>query len=151
MAEQLRRCPKCNSAAVTIDGEDVLPRGAAVKCTNCEWKGRTSDLRSYGYEKFEPEGDGPITEAQALEGINRIRNSIVGAQTINWSEHIYPLVALLGRAGIEGLPYPEARANIGTLLDNYDEAKVLLRAACGEAVTHELHEKIGAFLERVDA
>ena len=102
------------------------------------------------YENSEPEGSGPITAEQALEGINRIRNSIVGSQNINWSEHIYPLVALLNRAGQQGLSYPEARKNIGTLIDFRDEALVLLRAAYGESLTIELHQLIGEFLRRVD-
>lgn len=108
----------------------------------------TSGVRVY--ERFEPEGSGPITAEQALEGINRIRDSIVGAQAINWSEHIYPLVALLNRAGYEGLSYPEAKANIGTLLEFRDEALALLRAARSEAMTHELHDRVGTFLDRVD-
>jgi hypothetical protein len=53
----------------------------------------------------------------AMEKINNIRNSIIGTQTINWSEHIYPLVAALSEAGLQGLPYPEARKNFGTLID----------------------------------
>lgn len=51
------------------------------------------------------------------EKVNAIRNSIVGMQGFNFSEHAYPLVAALDEAGFEGLPYPEARANVGTLLD----------------------------------
>lgn len=57
----------------------------------------------------------------ALGKINAIRNSIVGAQAVNWSEHIYPLVAALSEAGIAGLPYPEAKKNIGTLIDRNAE------------------------------
>lgn len=53
----------------------------------------------------------------ALTKIDGIRNSIIGVQNINWSEHIYPLVAALEDAGINGLPYPEAKKNIGTLID----------------------------------
>lgn len=80
-----------------------------------------------GYEQFEPDNtDGPITERQALEGINAIRNSIIGAQTWNWSEHGYPLVSLLNRAGFPGLPYPEAQANIGTLIDFRERALAML-------------------------
>lgn len=79
-----------------------------------------------GYEQYEPDnGSEPITEQQALEGINAIRNSIVGAQMFNWSEHAYPLVSLLNRAGYEGLPYPEAKANVGTLLDRIAELEAL--------------------------
>jgi hypothetical protein len=53
----------------------------------------------------------------ALTKINDIRNSIIGCQTVNWSEHIYPLVAALEEAGIEGAGYPASRANVGTMLE----------------------------------
>ncbi len=53
----------------------------------------------------------------ALVKINDIRNSIIGFQTMNWSEHIYPLVAALEEAGIKGAGYPAARTNVGTMLD----------------------------------
>lgn len=59
----------------------------------------------------------------ALGKINEIRNSIVGMQTINWSEHIYPLVAALNEAGIEGMSYPEARENMGKLIDQINKAE----------------------------
>jgi len=45
---------------------------------------------------------GDDKHAVALGKINDIRNSIIGCQTVNWSEHIYPLVAALEGAGIEG-------------------------------------------------
>lgn len=79
------------------------------------------------YAQYEPNGDGPITHEAALAGIDKIRNSIVGLQNVNWSEHIYPLVALLDRAGYRGLPYPENKQNFGTLLGAYEEAIVLLK------------------------
>lgn len=72
-----------------------------------------------------------------LSKINEIRNSIVGLQTLNWSEHIYPLVAALNEAGCKGLPYPEARGMFGTMLErtNAAEAQVAqLRAALEELV-----------------
>jgi hypothetical protein len=53
----------------------------------------------------------------ALVKISAIRDSIIGLQNINWSEHIYPLVAALDEAGFEGAPYPEAREYVGTLLE----------------------------------
>jgi DNA repair exonuclease SbcCD ATPase subunit len=59
----------------------------------------------------------------ALEVINGIRNSVVGLQRLSWSEHIYPLVAALDAAGMEGLDYPEARANVGTLLERLATAQ----------------------------
>jgi hypothetical protein len=54
---------------------------------------------------------------EALGKVNAIRNSIIGLQKINWSEHIYPLVAVLNEAGFVGMPYPEARENYGTMLE----------------------------------
>lgn len=47
---------------------------------------------------------------EALQKISEIRDSIIGRQNVNWSMHIYPLVAALGDAGFEGTEYPEARA-----------------------------------------
>ena len=47
---------------------------------------------------------------EALQKINAIRNDIVGMQSVGFSRHIYPLVAALNEAGIEGAGYTEARA-----------------------------------------
>jgi hypothetical protein len=58
----------------------------------------------------------------ALDKINAIRNSIVAFQAINWSEHIYPLVAALNEAGIEGEPYPGNREYLGSIIDQRDKA-----------------------------
>lgn len=83
-----------------------------------------------GYVQFEPNNsESTITHEEALIGINEIRNSIVGAQNINWSEHIYPLVSLLDRAGYVGRPYPEAKAYIGSLIDRAAELEKILDAA----------------------
>lgn len=74
----------------------------------------------------------------ALERINTIRNSIVSLQAINWSEHIYPLVAALNDAGIEGKPYPADRAYLGSLIDQCNEARAerdRYRAALEKAFT----------------
>ena len=54
------------------------------------------------------------------EKVNAIRNSIIGAQTVNWSEHVYPLVAALNAAGFNGLGYEEARKSVGTLIERND-------------------------------
>lgn len=103
------------------------------------------------YPRFEPPGDGPISDRDALEAISRIRNSIVGLQTLNWSEHIYPLVAILGRAGIEGLPYPENKANFGTCLDQRNEAVELIKdSPCMKGVS-EWRTEAELFLKRIGA
>lgn len=100
------------------------------------------------YAQYEPDGKGPITHEQALEGIDKIRNSIVGLQTINWSEHIYPLVALLDRAGYLGIGYPENRVNHGTLLDNYEKAIVLLKMSPCMKGNSEWRLEVETFLKR---
>jgi hypothetical protein len=50
-----------------------------------------------------------------LSKINGIRDSIVGSQTVNWTEHVYPLARALDDAGMKGLPYPDARVMMRTL------------------------------------
>lgn len=85
-----------------------------------------------------------VTEA-ALAKINGIRNSIVGEQGFNFSEHAYPLVAALDEAGIEGEGYPKSRENFGTMLDRTnraererDEIRAVLRDYVErENVTHD--------------
>jgi hypothetical protein len=64
-----------------------------------------------------------VSHAAALEKINQIRNSIIGTQTLNWSEHVYPLVAALADAGFEGMPYPEGRKYYGTLVERAVKAE----------------------------
>lgn len=52
------------------------------------------------------------TLMDVLTEIDGIRNNIIGAQGVNWSRDIYPLVAALGRAGFEGAGYEHARARL---------------------------------------
>ena len=59
----------------------------------------------------------------ALVTINAIRNSIIGTQTVNWSEHVYPIIAALDAAGMVGVPYETARANAGTLIERATKAE----------------------------
>jgi hypothetical protein len=56
----------------------------------------------------------------ALTKISAIRDSIVGMQGFNFSEHAYPLVAALGEAGFDGAGYEIARVNLGTLIEQRD-------------------------------
>lgn len=53
----------------------------------------------------------------ALGKVNDVRNSIIGSQQVNWSKHIYPLVAALSEAGIEGMEYPAAKERFATTLE----------------------------------
>jgi hypothetical protein len=59
----------------------------------------------------------------ALDKINDIRNSIIGLQRINWSEHIYPLVAALDAAGLVGMGYDKARPKFVALVDRANAAE----------------------------
>ena len=53
--------------------------------------------------------DGAAPLWDALVKISAIRDSIIGRQTVNWSMHVYPLVAALHEAGFPGAGYEEAR------------------------------------------
>ena len=55
-----------------------------------------------------------------------IRNSIVGTQNINWSAHIYPLVAALNEAGFEGEGYDVAHEKAVTLIQQRNELALAL-------------------------
>jgi hypothetical protein len=76
----------------------------------------------------------------ALQKINGIRNSIVGAQTLNWSEHIYPLVAALNEAGLVGEKYVDARASVGTLIERTKQAEAERDEL--SALVHELAREL---------
>lgn len=97
----------------------------------------------------------------ALAKINDIRNSIVGLQTVNWSEHVYPLVKVLDEVGLKGMPYPDAKEQYGTMLDRTVAAETeidRLRGVVNKATTTgieiaEIAEKeilrLRAALERI--
>ena len=57
---------------------------------------------------------------EALAKISDIRDSIVGMQGFNFSEHAYPLVAALDSVGFTGAGYQIARKNLGTVIDQRD-------------------------------
>lgn len=65
----------------------------------------------------------------ALTKIDAIRNSIIGCQSVNWSEHIYPLVAALNEAGFEGQEYEDARENVGALIDRANASEFVCALA----------------------
>ena len=92
--------------------------------------GALAKLRAGLYSASARELSAPVVSKQsaALERINDIRNSIIGCQTVNFSEHVYPLVAALGSAGYAGLEYAEARENVGTLIDRTNAAEAALEA-----------------------
>lgn len=59
----------------------------------------------------------------ALTKVSAIRDSIVGRQGFNWSEHAYPLVAALGEVGFKGAGYEIAKKNLGTLIEQIEAAE----------------------------
>lgn len=59
----------------------------------------------------------------ALTKISVIRDSIIGTQGFNWSEHAYPLVAALDAAGFRGADYKISRENLGTLMGRLGAAE----------------------------
>jgi hypothetical protein len=72
---------------------------------------------------------------EALRKIDAIRNSIIGFQKVNWSEHIYPLVAALEDAGYQGQEYEKSRANAGTLLEQIKAAEAEIERLKAERPT----------------
>ncbi len=97
----------------------------------------------------------------ALQKVSDIRDSIIGAQSINWSEHIYPLVAVLREAGFEGVGYDAARENLGTLLGQVaalqervrelDEANTKLREELTKSRSNIVHRERNAARDERDA
>lgn len=61
--------------------------------------------------------------------VDEIRNSIIGTQTVNWSAHIYPLVAALQEIGYVGESYEEARAKASSQIDRIQLFREALETA----------------------
>ena len=78
--------------------------------------GKSTALQSIQAERDTARAEAAALRAEverqkmALDAINEIRNSIVRRQSISWSGHIYPLVAALRKAGIEGDGYDSTQA-----------------------------------------
>jgi hypothetical protein len=94
----------------------------------------------------------------ALENVSAIRDSIVGCQGFNFSEHAYPLVAVLDGAGFPGAGYEIARENLGTLIDQIKAAesqisalKAALAEACDLAMSFDVHGSQPGERERLSA
>jgi hypothetical protein len=93
-------CPVCSHMLVRVwpSGKSDLSKKPRSVCPTCMMQ---------EYEKYH----------MALKKIDEIRNSIVGSTTVNWSEHIYPLVAALNEAGFVGIEFVKAREDFGTLTE----------------------------------
>lgn len=92
-----------------------------------EWESDKRVYTEWVNEAFRCLEDYPALHT-ALEKIDAIRNDIIGRQSINWSAHIYPLVAALEGAGFRGLGYDKARAAIETLEQENERLKADLIA-----------------------
>lgn len=114
-------------------------------CAVCGYPGQGDRLAERTFER-----DTAIARAEraevALTKISAIRDSIIGMQGFNFSEHAYPLVAALKEAGYSGTEYEIARQNLGTLITQRDAA--IARAEKAEAqlakVTREQDELAAA-------
>lgn len=104
-ASDLRRLLDAFKAADHERADLLVEHGVAVAAYRL-----SEGLRKSQGERLAP------AEA-ALTKINAIRNSIVGLQTINWSEHVYPLVAALNEAGYSAMQYEDAKQHYGTMLE----------------------------------
>lgn len=82
---------------------------------------------------------------RALDKINKIRNSIVGMQGFNFSEHAYPLVAALNECGFEGDGYEISAKNFGTLLEKNKRLTSILEELVSEAISlsHIVESELG--------
>jgi hypothetical protein len=65
---------------------------------------------------------------EALDQISNIRDSIIGGQSINWSQHIYPLVAILRAAGYEGRGYDDAKAHLAEINERISDDETAANA-----------------------
>lgn len=70
----------------------------------------------------------------ALTKINDIRNNVVGSQNMGWSSTIYPLVAALEEAGIEGAGYEQAKDQIVTWNTEIERMQAVINSVHGWVV-----------------
>lgn len=92
---------------------------AAAEGNAAEWMAQLAESRIQ-LAAAEKERDG---YRDALQKVSDIRDSIVGMQGFNFSEHAYPLVAVLNAAGFKGKGYEISRASLGTLIEQRDKAE----------------------------
>ncbi len=118
-AERDRLTSELTAAHDTLDVERGIVRGLKMEA-------------SAAHRALSEAREQLATAQQALATINDIRNSIVGLQTINWSEHIYPLVTALNGAGVLGMPYPDAKPRFASMLERAVKAEDQLAASALE-------------------
>jgi len=92
-----------------------------------EWEDKRYREAAARFEAYRAESQAELkVKSEALLKINDIRNSIVGLQRLDWSEHVYPLVASLDEAGVQGAGWPAAREVHRPVLVQLNEATVEL-------------------------
>ncbi len=118
MAQECSRVSDAETQALLLDAVEMCEQHAAAKRLLPKLQ---EELRTRTRERDEAH--------TALTRISAIRDSIIGCQKFNWSEHCYPLVAALDEAGFKGATYPEARENCGTLIERCNAAEAELASA----------------------
>jgi hypothetical protein len=84
----------------------------------------------------------------ALQKISEIRDSIIGLQKFNWSEHAYPLVAALDAAGFTGIASERVETVTQALADEFEQihtatsvtAPIPMRLRCERCGTLHIDE-----------
>lgn len=117
------------------DGAMEMARTAVKQLESVreEWKRTDNEQRRLESQATAKERQRAESAEAALRKINDIRNSIIGHQTINWSEHVYPLVAALDEAGVKGMSYPDAKAHCQSLHDQLKAAEAQRDRLAAEA------------------
>jgi malonyl CoA-acyl carrier protein transacylase len=92
--------------------EDVKELKRTLKEKTTKWEAIATNLEGE-VERFK----------SVIQMIDDIRNSIVAFQTVNWSEHIYPLVTILEAAGFKGMEYPAAKDKFKPILERAETAE----------------------------
>ncbi len=93
--------------------------------------GRDEEPAKVAWTEYDALLDSHEEMRETLDQINKLRNDAVGLQSCGISSFLYPLVAILGDAGIEGEGYDVARERINTIFTQRDEALTLLKLVWG--------------------
>jgi hypothetical protein len=105
-----------DGSRVTFTAAEVRSLLACIDSLDAELMAATHEEQAAKFERRAAAAETARLRT-ALEKIDAIRNDIIGRQNINWSRHIYPLVAALGEAGFEGADYEVARAKAKQEID----------------------------------